>query len=212
MSTPITVLAEASLREPELATGPSDNPAIAGLPGFVIGAVAVALQTSGYLSPAAGSVILPLIFGASAICTLLSAVWAARLGQNAVACIFGTFTGFWVSYAILSMSLLHGWLGIPTSDVPQALSAFLLSWLVVTLCLTVGSMRLPLAFTLTFILVDLHLVLSLVNVSTGSDIALRLASACAFAFAAIGVYLLVGAILEAGGGKGFSPGKPLLRS
>jgi hypothetical protein len=40
---------------------------------------------------------------------LVAAVWAASLAQNAVASIFGIFTGFWLSSAVLVLGLTPNW-------------------------------------------------------------------------------------------------------
>ena len=44
---------------------------------------------------------------------VISAIWAAALGQTLVACIFGLFAGFWLSYAVLVLGLNHDWFAIP---------------------------------------------------------------------------------------------------
>ena len=44
---------------------------------------------------------------------MIAAVWAAALGQTLVACIFGLFAGFWLSYAVLVLGLNHDWFAIP---------------------------------------------------------------------------------------------------
>ena len=39
-------------------------------------------------------------------------MWAAALGQSAVAAVYGIFAGFWLSYAVLVLGLLHGWFAV----------------------------------------------------------------------------------------------------
>jgi uncharacterized protein len=196
---------------PPAAAVTTGNPLIAGLPGFVIGSIALTLQLTGFVPPEAAAIVLPITFGASAISTLMATVWASRVGENAVACIFVTFTGFWVSYTLLVMSLTHGWLAIPADAVPRAQALFLLSWLFVIGTLTIGSLRLPRAFTFTLLFVDLCIVFNVVGVLSGSAWALTLAGLSALGFTLIGAYLLVGAVMESGGGKPFPVGAPLLR-
>ncbi|MFE2942997.1 GPR1/FUN34/YaaH family transporter [Streptomyces sp. NPDC059255] len=202
-------LAETTTTAPA-ATVPAGNPLIAGLPGFVVGSIALALQLTGFVPADAASAVLPITFGASAISTLMATIWATRAGQNAVACIFVAFTGFWVSYTLLVMGLTHNWLAIPADHIVRAQTLFLLCWLFVIGTLTLGALRLPLAFTVTLLLVDLCILFNIIGAQGGRDWANTLAGACAFGFALIGAYLLVGAVQEEGGGKPYPLGRPVL--
>ncbi len=188
------------------------NPLIAGLPGFVIGSIALALQGLGFFSPEAGMAVVPITLGASAISTAFATMWAIRLGDNAVAVVFVTFTGFWVSYSLLSLGLIHGWLAVPAAEVRDAQGIFLTSWLLVLVALTVGTLRLPSIFTLTLVLVDASVALNTTAVLSATPVLGDAAGWCAVGFGAIGMYLLIGAVLEIGGGKPFPLGRPLLRS
>ncbi|MBB5157279.1 GPR1/FUN34/YaaH family transporter [Saccharopolyspora phatthalungensis] len=194
-----------------IVAAPSGNPIIAGLPGFVIGSIALALQLLGFVPADAATVVLPITFGASAISTLVATLWGVRAGENAVAVIFVTFTGFWVSYTLLVMALTHNWLAIPAEHAGRAQGLFLLSWLVVIGTLTIGSLRLPKTFTAVLLLVDLCLAFNLIAALGGSSWAGTLAGVSALGFALIGAYLLTGAVMESGGGKPFPVGSPLLR-
>src|SRR3954451_19761274 len=92
------------------------DPAVLGLPMFVVGSVALGLALTGYVSPpaaASGGPILPLATGLG---LLISALWAAALGQSMVASVFGVFAGFWLSYSVLVLGLNHDWFKILSSD------------------------------------------------------------------------------------------------
>jgi hypothetical protein len=52
-----------------------------------------------------------------------------------VAAIFGIFAGFWLSYAVLVVGLLHNWFGIGLPTVVATEKLFLLSWLVLIVML-----------------------------------------------------------------------------
>ncbi|WP_405542661.1 acetate uptake transporter family protein [Streptomyces phaeochromogenes] len=206
LDTDTTAIAPAAT-EPPAAGG---NPLIAGLPGFVIGSFALALQLTGFVSASAAGVVLPITFGASAISTLIATIWAARVGENVAAVTFVTFTGFWISYTLLVLSLTHGWLNIPTDEVARAQALFLLSWLFLMGALTVGSLRLPWLFAANLFFVDLALVFNTVAALTGVQWATVLAGCSALVFTLIGTYLLIGAVMECGGAKPFPVGSPLL--
>src|SRR5437773_3020590 len=86
------------------------DPAIVGVPTFVVGSVMLGLALVNY-APAPGGA-LPIIILATGIGQLVATLWSAALGQSAVAAIFGMFTGFWLSYAALLTGLAHGWGGV----------------------------------------------------------------------------------------------------
>ena len=134
------------------------------MPTFLVGSIALGLVLVGYV-PVAGASI-PIIMTATGIGQVISAVWAARLDQNAVASVFGIFSGFWLSYAALVLGLTHDWFGIPTAaGALGAQKLFLLSWLLVIGLLTLASLRLPLAFTVLFAITELALLLVFLGTS-----------------------------------------------
>ena len=130
----------------QAAVGPlTGDPAIVGVPTFVVGSVMLGLALINY-APAAGGA-LPIIILATGIGQLLATVWAAALGQSAVAAVFAVFGGFWLSYAALLIGLAHGWWGVTPAATVHTVAAFLISWIVIIAVLTAASLRLPSAFT-----------------------------------------------------------------
>jgi uncharacterized protein len=124
------------------------------VPTFLAGSIALGLVLTGFVPAAAGGASIPIIMTATGIGQLVAAVWAASLAQNAVASIFGIFTGFWLSYAALVLGLTHNWFGILPADAQKTQELFLPTWLIVIVLLTLASLRLPLAFTVLFVLID----------------------------------------------------------
>lgn len=189
---------------------PTGDPLAVGLPGFVAGSVALGLQLTGFVSPAGAAAPLAIILGASAIATLVATIWAARLAQNAVAAVFGVFTGFWTSYAGLVLGLTHGWLPVPAEDIQHTQALFLISWLVVVGMLTLGSLRLPFSFTAVLTLVDVTLVLQIIGVLGNNTGAVKASGFAALGFAAIGAYLFLGTVRQATGGNALPLGRPVV--
>lgn len=187
------------------------NPAIIGIPMFVVGSAALGLQQIGFVPPAAAGAPLAIITMATGIGTLLASLWAMSLGQSAVAGIFGIFSGFWLSYSALLLGLTHGWYGVPAADTAATIELFLLSWLVIIVLLTLGTLRLPLAFTVVFALIDLSLLATLLATLNASAALGYAGGYLALAFAAVGSYLFVDACIQTTGGKGFPLGAPLKR-
>src|ERR1700753_992395 len=107
--------AEASVE----AEGPEGNPAIVGVPTFVVGSIALGLVLTGYVSAKAVGASIPIIMTATGIGQIYAMAWAARLAQNAVAAVFGIFGGFWLSYAALVLGLTHGWVRIAPAGAIQ---------------------------------------------------------------------------------------------
>jgi succinate-acetate transporter protein len=186
------------------------DPAILGLPSFIVGSVALGLSLVGVTPATAVGAPLAIILAATAVGLTIAAVWAAAIGATAVAGIFGIFAGFWLSYAVLVFGLVHGWFGITALAVVDTEKLFLLSWLIVIVMLTLATLRLPLAFTAVFLLIDVALLLLLINTFSASSGLVKTAGYVVLVFAAIGVYLFFGSASVATGGKALPLGKPLL--
>lgn len=185
------------------------DPAILGLPIFAVGSVALGLALVGYVPAAAVGSVLPIVLAATGLGLLVATLWAASLGQTVVAGIFGIFTGFWLSYAALLLGLNHGWFAIPAENVQRSVALFLIAWAVVMGVLTVGTLRLPLAFTLVPGLVFVALVLLIFGTLGPSETLNKLAGYVVLAFAAIGLYLFLTTAVTALGGRGYPLGAPL---
>jgi len=187
------------------------DPAILGLPSFIVGSVALGLALVGVTPATAVGAPLAIILAATAVGLTIAAVWAAAIGASAVAGIFGIFAGFWLSYAVLVIGLLHGWFGISLLAVVDTEKLFLLTWLIIIVMLTLATLRLPLAFTVVFALIDVALLLLFINTIHASTGLSKTAGYIVLAFAAVGVYLFFGSASVATGGKAFPLGKPVLR-
>lgn len=188
----------------------SGNPAALGLPTFIVGSVALALVLVGYVPATAVGASLPIIAAATGLGLTISTIWAAATGQSAVASIFGIFAGFWLSYAVLVLGLLHNWFAISTDAAVRTQGLFLISWLVIIVMLTLATLRLPLAFTVLFTLIDLALLAVLIGTLNASTGWLKVGGVLAFAFAAVGVYLYLGVAAIVTGGSALPLGRSLL--
>ncbi len=139
------------------------DPAVIGLPSFIVGSIALGMVLTGFVPATAVGASLPIILAATAVGQFVAAVWSASLGQNAVASVFAIFGGFWLSYAVLVLGLTHNWFGVTAAAVTSTQELFLTSWLITIVMLTLATLRLPLAFTLVFVLVDVALLLVLLG-------------------------------------------------
>lgn len=198
------------------ATVPSENPFMTsvpsaiGVPTFVAGSVALGLVLTGYVPSTAVGASLPIILAATGVGLTISAIWAAASGQSAVAGIFGIFAGFWLSYAVLVLGLLHAWFAIPAAAAVRTQGLFLITWLVIIVLLTLGTLRLPFAFTVLFVLIDLALAAVLIGTLQGSTGWLKLGGFVVFAFAAVGAYIYLSVAEAITGGGGLPLGRPVL--
>jgi hypothetical protein len=193
------------------AVGPlAGDPATLGLPSFVVGSIALGLTLVGVVPATAIGAPLAIILAATAAGLFIAAIWAAAIGQSAVASIFGIFAGFWLSYAVLVIGLLHSWFGITAAAVVATEKLFLLSWLIIIVMLTLATLRLPLAFTAVFALIDVALLLLFINTIHASTGLSKTAGYVVLAFAAIGIYLFFGSGSVATGGKPLPLGRPII--
>ncbi len=188
------------------------DPSLIGLPSFIVGSVALGLVLVGYVPAAAAGASLPVIVAATGLGLLIAAIWAAAVGQSAVAGVFGTFAGFWLSYGVLVLGLTHNWFAIVAADALDTQGLFLISWLVVIGMLTLATLRLPMAYTVLFALIEIGLVLVLVGTLQQSAGTLKVAGVVVFVFAAVGIYLFFSSASQATGGKALPLGQPLVHS
>ena len=198
----------------EAAATAGANPALIGVPTFVIGSVALGLYLIGFTGSSANAAIgmVPILFVCTGLGQTIAAIWAIREGAGAVAAIFGIFSGFWLSFATLVVGLGHNWFGDATVDgaAVAAQETFLLTWLIGVVVLTLASLRLPSAFTALFALIAVALLLVLLGTSSGSTGLLFGGGIAVFAFVLIGVYLFFDAMGQATGAKALPLGKPLV--
>ena len=193
------------------------DPSIFGLGVFIAGSVALGLGLVGVVPAGVLGAPLAIILSATALGLLLAAVWAAAVGQSAVAAIFGIFGTFWLSYAVLVLGLDHNWFAITLTAVLATVKLFLIAWLVAIVMLTLATLRLPLSFSVLFVLVDLALLLLLLGYESASAAGvpssglIKTAGYVVLVFAALGVYLFFDAAAAGTGGTARLPlGKPLL--
>jgi uncharacterized protein len=192
------------------------NPAMLGLPSFIAGSVALGLGLAGAVPAGVLGAPLAIILAATAVGLLLSAIWSAAIGQTAVAGIFGIFGIFWLSYGVLVLGLDHNWFAITVTAVLATVKLFLLTWLIIIVMLTLATLRLPVAFTAVFALIDLALLLLYLAFAQASPLGvpssglLKTAGYVVLVFAAIGAYLFFDSASVATGGKALPLGKPLL--
>ncbi len=187
------------------------DPAMLGLPSFVVGSVALGLALVGVVPAGTAGAALPIILAATSAGLFLATIWSAAIGQSAVASIFGIFAGFWLSYAVLVLGLTHNWFGISATAATSTQELFLTTWLVIIVMLTLATLRLPLAFTALFALIDLALLLLLLSTANASTGLAKTGGYVVLLFAALGVYIYFGSASQATGGKAIPLGQPVLR-
>jgi uncharacterized protein len=207
----LRTVASHSAPEPAPVAGPlTGDPAALGLPSFIVGSVALGLALVGMVPAASVGAALPVILAATSVGLFAAAIWAAAIGQSAVASVFGIFSGFWLSYAVLVLGLTHNWFGVAAADATSAQELFLTTWLVVLVLLTLATLRLPLTFTALFALIDLAVLLLLIATAQGSAGLVTFSGYVVLAFAALGVYIWLGTMAAATGGRAVPLGNPIM--
>jgi len=190
---------------------PTGDPLMIGLPAFIVGSIALGLALVGYVPAAALGSVLPILLAATGLGLAIAAIWAAALNQSAVASVLAIFAGFWWSYSVLVLGLTHNWFAIALLATGHAQGLFLICWLSVIVMLTLATLRLPSAYTLLFVLIDVALVLVLIGTLQASTSMLKIGGILVFAFAVVGIYLFFSAASAATGGRPFALGPPVLR-
>lgn len=196
----------------EPARGPlAGEPALVGLPSFIVGSMAFGMVLIGVVPVGAVGAALPILL-AAAVGSFVATIWAARLGNSIEAGIFGVIGSFYLSYALLVLGLNHGWFALALAAVVSTQKVFLISWIVIISMLVLATLRLPVVYTTMFALVDAALVLNLLSIIQSSENLSKAAGWVTLGFAAIAVYAFLGAALHATGGREFPLGRPILRT
>jgi uncharacterized protein len=207
----------ASIQEAAVVGPLAGDPSILGLGSFIVGSAALGLGLVGVVPAGVLGAPLAIILAATALGLLMATIWAAAVGQSAVAAVFGIFGTFWLSYAVLVLGLDHNWFAITPTAVVDTVRLFLLAWLIAIVMLTLSTLRLPSAFTAVFVLVDLALLLLLLafeNTSAAgapSSGLLKAGGYVVLIFALVGVYLFYSASQAGTGGKALPLGPPLMK-
>lgn len=197
------------------AAPPAGNPALIALPTFLVGGISLGLWLFGYLPRDLPGGLIAAVFFVNGIGVWVGALWAARLGQSAVAGIFAIFGAFWMSFGVLVFGLVNGLFGVSsdattaTTQVQSVQATFLIAWLVVFVTLTLATLRLPLAFTLLFVLVDAAVALVLGGVLATSTTLLTWGGVAVFAFCLVGMYLFFDGMDGELGGPSRPLGRPI---
>jgi succinate-acetate transporter protein len=204
--------AQAAAAAPPAPALPAGNPALLALITFLPSALTLGLWFIGYLDTAKlpGGMIATLALSAG-LFMLVATVWAGRIGASTVAAIFGVFSAFWLSFALLVTALTSTWWAIAAGGVQRVQATYLLSFLCVFTLLTLATLRLPLAFTVGFVLVDLTFLLAFIAVVNGNRDYFTWAGVTTFAFCAVFAYVLFDGFGQDLGGKAMPLGKPLVR-
>jgi hypothetical protein len=181
-------------------------------PVFSIGSIALAFYLVEYVSSAAIGAPLAIILAATGLFLVVSTIWAAAAGQSFVAAFAGTFGGFWLSYGLLVLALIHDWFAIPPEDVQRTVAIFAIAFASFFLFLTLASLRLPIIYPAIFGLVVAALCLvatAYLMTPIDTDI-LKAAGYVVFVFAGLGMWLSWTVMNLSLGGPAFPPLGPVL--
>ncbi len=181
------------------------------LPSFIVGAVAFGMVLIGVVPVGAVGAAVPILL-AAAVGLFVATIWAARLGHNAEAGIFGIIAGFFLSYALLVLGLSHSWFALLPAAVISTEKVFVISWMVIVTMLVLATLRLPVFYTALFGIVDVALLLYLLSLIQTSTTLAKAAGWVTMGFTALVVYAFFSAASHATGGKGFPLGRPLLHA
>ena len=194
------------------ATGPlAAEPSLIALPSFIVGAVAFGMVLIGVVPTAVVGAAMPIVLTAG-LGMWVAAIWSARIGQSAPAGISAIVGGFFVSYALLVLGLIHNWYGIPLTAITDTQKLFTISWLVIVTMLVLATLRMPSIFTLLFALIDLALLLNLLSIIQTSANLSKAAGWVVMAASAVVVYLFFSSASHATGGKELPLGPPVLHA
>jgi uncharacterized protein len=194
------------------ASGPlAAEPSLIALPSFLVGALAFAMVLIGVVPTTVVGAAMPIVLTAG-LGMWVAAIWSARIGQSAPAGISAIVGGFFVSYALLVLGLIHNWFGIPPTAIEETQKLFTISWFVIVTMLVLATLRMPSVFTLLFALIDAALLLNLLSIIQTSANLSKAAGWVVMAASAVVVYLFFSSASHATGGKELPLGPPILHA
>jgi uncharacterized protein len=191
---------------------PAGNPALLALITFLPSALTLGLWFIGYLDTASlpGGMVATLALSAG-LFMLVATIWAGRIGASTLAAVFGVFSAFWLSFALLVTALTSTWWAIAAAGVARVQATYLLSFLCVFTLLTLATLRLPLVFTVGFVLVDATFLLAFLAVVNVNRDYFTWAGVTTFAFCGVFAYVLFDGFGQDLGGKAMPMGRPVIR-
>lgn len=193
------------------------NPAMLGLMTFLPSGITLGLWFVGYLDLGAlpGGMI-PIVTFSAGLFLMISTIAALRAGASTVAAIFGVFSAFWISFGVLLFTLQNGLIinatdgsALTAAQIGNIQGTYLLSFLIVFVILTLGTLRLPLAFTVGFVLVCVTFACAFLGVTTGNAGLFTIAGIATFLFCAAFAYILIDGLAQDLGGKAMPMGGAL---
>lgn len=188
------------------------DPQLVAIPVFTIASIALGLTLVEYVSRAALGTPLAIIIGTSGLFLLVSTIWAASVGQSFVASVTGTFSAFWISYAILVLGLLHNWFFIPPEDVGRTVAIFSIAFAAFFFIMTIAAFRLPFIYPaiIGLVTVALCLVAAAYLYTPVNEGLLTAAGIAVLIFAALGASLSLTVMNLSLGGPASPPLGPVL--
>jgi uncharacterized protein len=191
---------------------PAGNPALLALITFLPSGLTLGLWFIGYLDTATlpGGMVATLALSAG-LFMLVATIWAGRIGASTLAAVFGVFSAFWLSFALLVTALTSTWWAIAAAGIARVQATYLLSFLCVFVLLTLATLRLPLVFTVGFVLVDATFLLAFLAVVNGNRDFFTWAGVTTFAFCGVFAYVLFDGFGQDLGGRAMPLGAPLIR-
>lgn len=200
---------------------PAANPVPLALITFLPSGITLGLWFVGYLDTTAlpGGMI-PILAFSAGLFLLLSTTWAAREHANAVAGVFGIFSAFWISFGVLLFLLQNGLVvnagatdpsqsALTTAQITNIQATYLLSFTIVFIIMTLATLRLPLAFTVGFVFVDITFVLAYLGVALGAANLFPIAGIATFLFCAVFAYIGYANFGQELGGRAMGMGNPI---
>ncbi len=202
---------------PAPAAAAASNPALMGLMTFLPAGITLGLWFVGYLELGAlpGGMI-PIVTFSAGLFLMIATISALRGGASTVAAIFGVFSAFWISFGVLLFSLNNGLIinastgeALSVEQIGNIQGTYLLSFLIVFVILTLGTLRLPLAFTVGFVLVCITFACAFLAVTTGNAFLFTIAGIATFLFCAVFAYILLDGLGQDLGGKAMPMGSAI---
>jgi uncharacterized protein len=139
--------------QPTAAPNVAADPAVAAVSTFTVVVLLLGLQLSGSVPASSALAFIPVLVVAG-IAQLILGVVAVQHGEHVIGLFFCTFGPFLLSFAALSVGVVHAWWPIPPTDLPHVEASFLIGWTAILSLWLLLSVVLPLFFGLLLLIIN----------------------------------------------------------
>jgi succinate-acetate transporter protein len=198
-----------SLREVQVTVADAGDPSPIGLGGFGLTLFTLSFFQLGIAPASVEGVVLPLALFWGGGAQFVAGMWSLRNRNTFSGMVHSAYGAFWLAYAAYAKFVVPG---LPKGQAYEATGLFLLAWTILTVYLTVASLRTNVAIVATFVVLLVLFVVLTAATYAQSTLWTKIGGGIALLDALMAFYLSAGITIESVWGHPVLPfGRSLAR-